>query len=1027
MSERVEVLEIDLTDIREEAQNTGKTLKDLRAEVKNLRAQLEQTEIGSDGFGKTLDDLTRKQQELTNVTKSGVAAQKGSYNDLVNQMALLKKEWRATADEGKRAALGEQINEINTKLKELDASTGNYQRNVGNYRQELKQLKEQLLELEEGTEEYNTALARASEISQKMQDVNEFVSNSAQDLGDHMANVTGAAAGMVGAFQTVQATLNLIGVESENVGKMLATMQNLMAITQGLKAVEGAIDPIKRLGVAIKGTTLYQKLFGVETNAVTVAQNANTVATNTATVATNAFKKALIATGIGAIIVLIGTLIAYWEDLKEALGFAKEEQEEVNEAMEESIEREKERKRVVNESVGSIIGKYKLLQAQWKELSSVEEKNDWIRKNRDAFNDLGLSINDVNAAQSVFITNSEAVIKAIKDQARARAMAKLYEEAIAQQYTAQQELEDAKATAKSKYYSGYKPSDDEAKKAGLTTSDYGTRLEEQSLWDQLWNDEGTYKTVATDWVDYGGARKLQDEYTRPFQQSVAAINSEVAKLEEAFIEAEKTAADSAAAVQELGINYTPTSGGSSGGSSGGTTKEETPEEKAKRIETSLRKIYEERLKVERELDQHNFDALQTQRADQFVRELAELDREQAEELAKLNEYYRTVLEIDQETGEWRAVVKEEADIKEGDRRLLTTEEYNKAQLDIEKIYAEKIKKVADEKAEYLDAQAKKRLDDINDEYDKAIQRATREYDIESAVNSFTGNALAEARSLQTLLSAENEALVTQRDQLLALKEEMVAAGEDVEAIDLAIAENAANITMNSQKMTEAIASEKAAQLENVLYMFDAVSEAMDGLMGLDLGVAWSKEFNIAFSAFQSGISQMSDSLKRGEKGWQSYATMAATALNATASILSSLAEKEDETTEEGFEKQKKLQIASATMSMLAGIISSWVSAMSLPAPASFILGGVMSAATAAMGAIQIDAIKKQKLDGGGSGNVATPSFNALSMMDTGVQTTTTIEGASVEGTTTDTRVYVVESDITKTQNDVKTAVSEATY
>ena len=93
MSERVEVLEIDLTDIQQEAEETGKTLKDLRKEVKELRAQLENTEVGTEGFAKALDELTRKQQELTNITKSGVKAQAGSYNDLVNQMALLKKEW----------------------------------------------------------------------------------------------------------------------------------------------------------------------------------------------------------------------------------------------------------------------------------------------------------------------------------------------------------------------------------------------------------------------------------------------------------------------------------------------------------------------------------------------------------------------------------------------------------------------------------------------------------------------------------------------------------------------------------------------------------------------------------------------------------------------------------------------------------------------------------------------------------------------------------------------------------------------
>jgi hypothetical protein len=49
------------------------------------------------------------------------------------------------------------------------------------------------------------------------------------------------------------------------------------------------------------------------------------------------------------------------------------------------------------------------------------------------------------------------------------------------------------------------------------------------------------------------------------------------------------------------------------------------------------------------------------------------------------------------------------------------------------------------------------------------------------------------------------------------------------------------------------------------------------------------------------------------------------------------------------------------------------------------------------------------------------------MMDTGVQPTTNIEGASAESTVTDTRVYVVETDISNSQNNVRTIVAEATF
>ena len=126
-----------------------------------------------------------------------------------------------------------------------------------------------------------------------------------------------------------------------------------------------------------------------------------------------------------------------------------------------------------------------------------------------------------------------------------------------------------------------------------------------------------------------------------------------------------------------------------------------------------------------------------------------------------------------------------------------------------------------------------------------------------------------------------------------------------------------------------------------------------------------------------------------------------------------------------------MSIAAATMSMLQGIISAWTSAMSLPAPLSFITGGAMSAFTASMGAIQINQIKKQKFDGGGGSDgdstANIPAINTASLLSTPINYTTEVKGATAMEDATDTRVYVVESDITDTVNKVRTTESESTF
>lgn len=245
--ERIDTLDLDFSGAIKGAEQTEGTLKELRDQIKTLKTELDKATIGSEEFTNTLGELNQKQATLKEVTTANVS-----------ESAKLRKEF--------------------------------------------KSLKDQLLTLEEGTEEYNQTLSRAAEISQQLQDVNEFVKASASDLGDHIENLSGVMGGLTGGIQAVQGAMNMMGVESEAVEQAIAKLQGLMAITQGLKAIEGAVDPFKRLTTAIK----------------------------LATVGMSGFKKALISTGIGALVVALGALVANWDKVTEALGFATKEVKENN-------------------------------------------------------------------------------------------------------------------------------------------------------------------------------------------------------------------------------------------------------------------------------------------------------------------------------------------------------------------------------------------------------------------------------------------------------------------------------------------------------------------------------------------------------------------------------------------------------------------------------------------------------------------------------------------------------------------------
>ena len=169
--------------------------------------------------------------------------------------------------------------------------------------------------------------------------------------------------------------------------------------------------------------------------------------------------------------------------------------------------------------------------------------------------------------------------------------------------------------------------------------------------------------------------------------------------------------------------------------------------------------------------------------------------------------------------------------------------------------------------------------------------------------------------------------------------------------------------------------------------------------------------------------------KKGKDAFSAYAQIAAVGLGAVAQMMNGLAAEQDTSNKEGFESSKKFQIAGATMSMFAGIASAWASSMQLGPIIGPILGSALSAMMLGLGIAQIDKIKNTQFGGGGStsGSSATPNTSAVNSIIAPVQYTQDVQGASIEGAIKDTRVYVVEQDISSTQKKVDVAESEARF
>jgi hypothetical protein len=123
--------------------------------------------------------------------------------------------------------------------------------------------------------------------------------------------------GVLNGFQAFEGALGLVGVEGEAVQETMLKVQSAMALSQGIQGVFEAKDAFIQLGAVLKTTAIGQALLTAATAAYNFVVGASTTALKV-------FRIALISTGIGAIVVALGLLVANFDKVKNAIVAAYE-------------------------------------------------------------------------------------------------------------------------------------------------------------------------------------------------------------------------------------------------------------------------------------------------------------------------------------------------------------------------------------------------------------------------------------------------------------------------------------------------------------------------------------------------------------------------------------------------------------------------------------------------------------------------------------------------------------------------------
>ena len=184
------------------------------------------------------------------------------------------------------------------------------------------QLREAQAEVAALSEKFGATSQAAVEAAKKAAVLKDAIAD-AKDLTDafnpdaKFNALSKSVGGVLNGFQAFEGALGLIGVESESLQKTMLRVQSAMAFSQGIQGLMEAKDSFKQLGA----------------------------------VAVNALKGvrgALIATGIGALVVALGTIVAYWDDIKAAVSGVSSEQEELNKEVEKNRLLENEKLEALN-------------------------------------------------------------------------------------------------------------------------------------------------------------------------------------------------------------------------------------------------------------------------------------------------------------------------------------------------------------------------------------------------------------------------------------------------------------------------------------------------------------------------------------------------------------------------------------------------------------------------------------------------------------------------------------------------------
>jgi hypothetical protein len=182
---------------------------------------------------------------------------------------------------------------------------------IGNVRKALKEANAELIAMQDQfgatSQQAIKAAKKVAELKDRIEDARETA--DLFDPGKKFQAFVTLGSQIAAGFGAVQGAMALIGTESEAVEKSLLKVQSAMALAQGLSQLKDFGKSWQQLNVFIQSSSVFIKANAAANSLAAGAMRMFGVAVNTTSTSFKVLKGAIVSTGIGALLVVVGLVI----------------------------------------------------------------------------------------------------------------------------------------------------------------------------------------------------------------------------------------------------------------------------------------------------------------------------------------------------------------------------------------------------------------------------------------------------------------------------------------------------------------------------------------------------------------------------------------------------------------------------------------------------------------------------------------------------------------------------------------------